>query len=281
MRPISTLGMNRPEPRDPGPDPVLTWLPISELCIDPDYQREINRDGRRAIEAIASKFEWSKFSAVVVSPISGGRFAVIDGQHRTTAAKLIGITSVPCIVQSLDRAGQAAAFAAINGSVTKITPWHVYKAALAAGEGWAVVLQRTAANASCRVMTANRSAKDKSGGELYGINTLRLLVKRHGEALVTHALKAYRKSIYGDLPIAWTTVYIQAWITGVGMCSPAANVSVQRLADFHESFDIIEVGDAVASDLIAARKAGQETVALWSELALKIASALYTFIEGE
>lgn len=281
MRAIQIEGMNQPPFRDPGPEPAQEWLPIDKLVIDLDYQREVHIEGRRAIEAIARKFEWTKFSAVVVAPVSLGRYAIIDGQHRTTAAKLCGLTRVPCIIQALDRAGQAAAFAAINGSVTKITPWHIYKAALAAGEGWATQARRVTEAAGCRLMTYNKSMKERDAGELYGVNTLRDLINKHGEATVTLALKAYRSSVYGDLPIAWATTLVCAWIAAIAATPGASSASVEKLAAFHDGFDILEHDDNVQTAARAARREGQSPPAHWAALAAVISEAMRAHIGGQ
>ena len=38
------------------------------------------------LRRIAEQFDWRLFAPVIVAPIEGGLFAVIDGQHRTHAA---------------------------------------------------------------------------------------------------------------------------------------------------------------------------------------------------
>lgn len=278
MRAIITDGLAVPPPRDPGPEPVMEWLPVDKLVIDPEYQREVNKTGRRAIEQIAARFEWTKFGAVTVAPVSLGRYAIIDGQHRVTAAKLCGLRRVPCVIQALDRAGQAAAFSAINGSVVKITPGAIYKAALAAGEGWAVAAQRTCQNAGCRLMTSYGSAAAKRGGEIYAVAVVRELIDRHGEAAVTKALAAYRQSIYGDLAIAWSSSLLTAWITAVATTADAARLAAQQLATFHEEFDMLEHDDLVAAEIRELRRAGKPTAPRWQLLSHRIAEALATFM---
>lgn len=280
MRAVSIEGLQRPAHRDPGPQPQQEWLPISTLVIDPEYQREVKRDGRRAIERIASNFEWTKFSAVVVAPASNGRYAIIDGQHRTTAAKLIGIASVPCLILALDRAGQAASFAAINGSVTKITPWHLFKAALAAGDGWAKRAARVASDAGCRLMTYNKSMAEREAGELYGVNTIRDLIDKHGENTVTVALKAYRQSVYGDLPVAWGNTLVWAWIASVAAVPGLAATGFEQLARFHDDFDILEIDDVVQTDRRALVRAGQLPPAHWAALSEAVVEALKVRFEG-
>lgn len=256
----------------------MEWLPVDRLVIDPEYQREVNKTGRRAIEQIAARFEWTKFGAVTVAPVSLGRHAIIDGQHRVTAAKLIGIVRVPCVIQALDRAGQAAAFSAINGSVVKITPNAIYRAALAAGEGWAIAAERACKAAGCRLMTSNRSAATKDAGEIYAVAMIRELIDRHGEAAVTKALAAYRQSIYGDLQLAWNSTLLLAWITAVASTKDAAQLAAQDLAAFHEDFDMLEHDDAVAAEIRELRRAGKPAAPRWQLLSHRIADALAGFM---
>lgn len=278
MRPIDLEGLTAPAWRDPGPKPALAMIDIALLVIDPEYQRPIGKDGRKAIEKIAAEFEWTKFSTVVVAPVSDGRYAIIDGQHRTTAAALCGIKDVPCQIVPLDRAGQAAAFSAINGSVTRITTWHIYKAALAAGTGWATRAHRAVEAAGCALMTYNKSASAKEPGEIYAVNLIRDLVERHGEDLVTLALKAYRLSIYGNVPVAWGAVYVQAWIVAVSRCPGAVGMSAEALAAFHERFDVLEADDRVVERLREQRRDGKPAPARWDALCDLIVDELQAFV---
>jgi hypothetical protein len=96
MRPISAEGFEKPKSVSAGAAPMLQWLKITDLVVDPAYQRPIVGKGRQNVDRIALAFSWSCFAPVVVSPVAGGKFAIIDGQHRTTAATLVGFESVPC-----------------------------------------------------------------------------------------------------------------------------------------------------------------------------------------
>lgn len=279
MRAIDVDGLTPPARRDPGQEPQLGMIEIDRLVIDPEYQRPIGKDGRKAIERIAGGFQWTKFSTVIVAPVSGGRYAIIDGQHRTTAAKLCGMTQVPCQIVALDRAGQAAAFSAINGSVTKMTTWHIYKAALAAGTGWAARAHRAVDAAGCTLMSYNKSAAAKEPGEIYAINLIRDLIDRHGEILVTLSLKAYRKSIYGDLAVAWGAVYVQAWISAVARCPGAETMSAAALAAFHDQFDVLEADDRIVARLREQKREGKPTPARWDALCDVIADELREYAQ--
>lgn len=280
LRAIDIDGLARPQKTDPGRPPQLDWLPIDRLVIDPDYQRRVQRDGRRAIEHIASNFCWAKFSAVVVAPVINERFAIIDGQHRTTAAKLCGYDRVPCLIQALDRAGQASSFAAINGTVTKVSPWVLYRAALTAGEDWAVQAKRVTDAAGVVLMVYQKQPSARLAGELYGIGTIRDMITKHGEAAVTLALAAYRQSPYGDLALAWGNVFVWAWISAVAAVPEDKRPDVAALAAFHEDFDILAADDQVQAAQRQARRDGKPTLAHWAALSAGISEALAGWLEA-
>src|SRR5690606_21829714 len=142
---------------------------IADLVVDDRYQRDLKTGNWAAIRRIAQQFRWSRFSPVLVAPVEGGRFAVIDGQHRTHAAAMCGHETVPCQVVQMDHAEQAASFAAVNGLVTKVSAGQVYKAALAAGTEWAVACHKAVTGAGCRLMTHNASGDAKKAGEVYAL----------------------------------------------------------------------------------------------------------------
>src|SRR6266550_4097499 len=87
FRPLSTQRFSSPASQfSPGPAPFLEWIETSRLVVDVTYQREIGRRGAVNVNQIAENFDWSKFAPVIVAPVEGGHFAIVDGQHRTTAA---------------------------------------------------------------------------------------------------------------------------------------------------------------------------------------------------
>lgn len=178
----------------PGPPPMLQWLEISKLVVDDSYQRELKQGNWKAIHRIAAGFRWSRFSPVFVAPVEGGLYAIIDGQHRVHAAKMAGIESVPCQVVHMTREEQAAAFASVNGEVTKVTTWQIYKAAYAAGEPWALQAAGVASEAGCRLMTGNASSLTKKPREIYAVTGFRHLVERYKRHHLVAALAAIAQS---------------------------------------------------------------------------------------
>jgi hypothetical protein len=189
MRSISTEGFEKPKSNSAGPAPMLQWLKIADLIVDSAYQRPIVGNGRRNVDRIARSFSWSCFAPVVVSPVEGGRFAIIDGQHRTTAAALVGFDSVPCQVVIAAREEQAAAFKAINGITTPISAMALHAAALVANEQWAVQLSHVCACAQVEILRYPVPAEQQSPGQTMAVGAIAACLKRYGEATLITALQ--------------------------------------------------------------------------------------------
>lgn len=179
---------------DVGAAPMLKWLKIGELVVDPSYQRDVFGTGRKNILRIAREFDWSKFSTVIVAPVEGGLFAVVDGQHRTTAAALRGIQKVPCQVIVADRAKQAAAFAAINAVVTAMSAMQIHAAKVAAGDPTAVALNKACARAGVVICRYPIPANKMKVGETLAAGTLYRLLDRYGDEVLSAALACITKT---------------------------------------------------------------------------------------
>jgi hypothetical protein len=190
MKPIS-LGKFKPLATMPnaGAAPMLQWLPIDKLVVDPAYQRDIRQDGHSNVRRIAENFCWSKFATIIVSPVEGGLFAVVDGQHRTTAALLAGIELVPCQVIVATQAEQAAAFHAINGTLTKVTQMQLHAAAVAAGDPAALRLKAVCQSAGVELLRFTPSAADMKPGQTRAVGTIGTCVRGCGDDVVIAALK--------------------------------------------------------------------------------------------
>lgn len=189
MREID-LGGFRPVVLADQPAPQLQWLPVAQMVIDDRYQRPLDQASRAAIQKIADGFDWMQFSAVLVAPIAGGRYAVIDGQHRVHAAALVGLETVPAMVVLADLAQQARAFVGVNTTARKITVHQMYRAALEAGEAWALAARDAVQAGGCRLATANPSAVHRKAGVLYQLGSVRKMVELGQAEWLTMALRA-------------------------------------------------------------------------------------------
>jgi hypothetical protein len=189
VRPLDTSAFAAHGATDAGAVPHLDWIDIAKLAIDDSYQRPIGRKGAATIRKIIANFRWSKFSPVIVAPIAGGLFAIIDGQHRATAAGACGFSSVPCQIVVADAAEQAAAFAAVNGAVTAMTSLQLYHARVAAGDERALQLQgicEAAGVVICRYPVAEKFMKP---GETLAPKVLERNLVRYGNQTLIAALK--------------------------------------------------------------------------------------------
>lgn len=204
MRAILQIENGAPDGFDPGPAPMLEWIRIERLVVDDSYQRDLKPGNWAAIRKIAAGFRWSRFSPVFVAPIEGGRYAIIDGQHRTHAAAMCGVEAVPCQIVQMTHSEQAESFAAVNGMVTKVTSWNLFKAALTGGEDWATEAAQVAKDAGCQLMTGNASQKNRKPGQIFGPSTIRKIILDRGPARVTAALKILKATEgFGDTGEAW------------------------------------------------------------------------------
>lgn len=199
-------GATSPPPVEPVPE--MRWVPLSCLVLNDRFQRPLTRHNWRMIEKIAAEFQWSRFSPLLCAPIGNDRFSVIDGQHRAHAAALRQIESVPAMIVVASEREQALAFAETNANTVRITPFHVYRAALSAGERWAVTADNIARDAGCRLMTSNSSSATKRSGDIFGVVTFRDLINAgHADVLsrVLRALRAIdhsgRVALYSDFVI--------------------------------------------------------------------------------
>ena len=174
-----------------GRRPDLVMLPVDRLVVDDTYQRPITPQGRSNILRIIETFDWRKFAPLIVVPVEDGLYAIIDGQHRATAALMHPqIDLVPCMVIEATTEDAAACFAAINGAVTTMQLGQMFHARVASGELLARSVHALCERAGVRVLRAKAGADAYRVGDTLAIGSIEALVKRHGESAVETALTA-------------------------------------------------------------------------------------------
>jgi hypothetical protein len=242
MRTISTEGFEKPQSISAGAAPMLQWLKIADLIVDPAYQRPIVGNGRRNVDRIARAFSWSCFAPVVVAPVEGGKFAIIDGQHRTTAAALVGFDSVPCQIVIAAREEQAAAFKAINGIVTPISRMALHAAALVAREQWAVRLADVCMRAEVELLRYPLPVDKQAAGQTMAVGAIAQCLRRYGEETLITALQCVTQTA-NNQPGALSARLIKA------LCDVLDSDQERR----DRGLDLLEAFDAI--DLIALQSA--------------------------
>jgi hypothetical protein len=168
----------------------LRFLPISQLYIDPSYQREILGAGERNVRRIAERFDWSFFAPLIVARRGLNEYAVIDGQHRATAAVSRGdIQELPCLIVDADYATQAKAFSVINGEVTRLNVLYIHRAAVAAGDSTAVQIDRVCKAAGISVAPYPKPKSAINPTETLAIGTLATCLRLYGEEVLLLGLR--------------------------------------------------------------------------------------------
>jgi hypothetical protein len=244
FRQLSTKSFTRPETEfAPGPAPQLQWLETEKLLVDPTYQRDIGKRGSQNIRQIAENFDWSKFAPVIVAPVEGGLFAIVDGQHRTTAAMLRDILSVPCQVVQADRAKQAEAYAAVNGNVTKTTPQQLFHARLAAQDPKALEIAEICAAGFVEIVRRNVPLSDMKRGHTQAIGAITRCLDFYGRETLITALQCITQTSDGNPGFVRPTI-IEA-LCEVLKSNPQWRDAGEKLLRTMDNFDFADAWEEV------------------------------------
>ena len=272
MRSIDTAGFaDITVPEDFGPAPQLQWIAVADLVVDDGYQRPTTgQESRRNIRRIARAFNWRQFAPVIVSPVEGGGFAIIDGQHRTTAASLCGIERVPCLVVLATRREQAEAFKAINGNVTQVSRQAIFKASLASGDLEARRIEDVATAAGVRILFSNRDSRNRKTNETTALIVITKGIRDHGDATVTTALRGILAAS-GDGPCILFADIIGAVVEVLG-----AHPEWRDHPGLMKALEGIDFATSRTDAAVAARKAPGTTASL--HLQADLTTALDTLL---
>jgi hypothetical protein len=233
-------------PLSDGAAPYMDWIEVKRLVTDKTYQREISRAGSINVERIAEYFEWAKFSPVIVAPVEGGMFSIIDGQHRATAAMLRGIEKVPCEIVHIDRARQAEAFAAINGNITRVSAQVVYYARLTGKDPEAEEMARVLSAAEVTVCRGAKTLRTMKRGETNAVGAISKLLNKFGPETVISALQCITQTGSGNP--GFLRAMIMEPLCIVLHRNPKWRDSGERLLREMDSFDFIEAWDAAVKE---------------------------------
>lgn len=190
--PISAVAFMPPFP-NPAPTDAkgeLAYIDVRDLFIDPKYQRPVGLRGERNIRQVIENFSWSLFSPVIVGRRPGGKFAVIDGQHRAIAAITHGgIDKVPALIINGGPSDEAKAFSVINGAVTAISETQIWAARVVAGDSDAIRLQRILERLEITVPRSPKPTAFMVKGETVAIGAIESSFKKYGPAPLELALR--------------------------------------------------------------------------------------------
>jgi hypothetical protein len=232
---------------DPGPAPMLQWLAIADLVIDEAYQRPLGRKNWDSIQMIAANFRWSRFGPILVAPVEGGRFAVIDGQHRAHAAAICGFERVPAMVVQVDGAEQGRAFSWVNTQTIKVSVYQVFKADLAGGVDWAVRADRAVSAAGCKLLQGHPSAENKKPGQVPCVGLIRGFIAAGMDTSVTAGLDALTRTPSMHRVLSYGNAFLRDWIPAVHASGVSDPVTLSMALAMCNPFKLVE--DAARSQL--------------------------------
>ena len=201
------------------PRPELAWIPVAELTVDAAYQRKISDRGRKVIRTICDSFSWSSFGALTVGRSDDG-YSIIDGQHRTIAAREMNLEIVPCVVVNAGQSEQARGFAGINGTRTSVTAVDKFRAKVIAGDPEAIKLSNVMSENQIDVDVA--PGIDLKIGQTRSIGALERLSSKFGLGVVGTTLEMLREaqpenpSLLSSHAIQSTAVALDRIITSEG-----------------------------------------------------------------
>ena len=252
---IDITGMKPQELKDQ-PAPQLVWAPIEDLVIDRTYQRDISGAGRRLISEIAAAFDWARCAPILLAALPGGKFAIVDGQHRAHAARLCGIEALPAMVVPMSVRQQAAAFAAVNTKRVGVSAQSVYRAAFAAGEDWALACHAAVHKAGCRMATFTPTSTARRPRFIYATSLIKRMVAVGEADAVSNGLAAVVASEQADELVAYSGPTLTVWLSALATNQRFFALDLPQIFD---GIDFEELGDACR---IQARQSGKSGRAL-------------------
>lgn len=230
---------------------TLKIIPISDLRIDTAYQRRMSPGSIQNIRRICTAFDWTKFLPVIVVATRDGDddvYSVVDGQHRTTAALTLGMTQVPCYVLDCSHAKAAAAFAAINGNITRVSQQDIWFAELAAGVPEAHQLKKVLDASGVKVVRKREAFR---AGETSSIAVLKRARERYGEAVLVTILQCITETSDGN-----PGLIIGAVINGIGRSIQSKLDLLNEPSRLFEIFDGIDLADLLDRAKTESQKTG-------------------------
>lgn len=192
--------------------PELKWIPIKDLFIDSNYQRDCgSRASKNNIDYMTENFSWGLCGAIIVFA-AGAKFAVVDGQHRMAAALAAGEKEMPCVVvddQDVER--QAKSFVLINTKRVQVHTLSAFRAAIAGGDDIAIRVKNICDQANIDIPV--QAVKDgmTAPRQTQAVGSLMKMVDIYAEEQILWALNIIPEA-YGSAPGKLRAMFIKAMV---------------------------------------------------------------------
>lgn len=178
-------------------------LPVGWLFVDFEkYQRTFSRP--HAVK-IAQNFNPESFGILKVAQRGNNRYAIIDGQHRWEAAKILKIPTVPCEIVPNSSAEKEAVIFTNSNQTKQLTNFDRLKASIAAKNSYALELKSIVESHGFRL--GKRSGK----GIIAAVYACKMVFAESSETL--DKVLEIIQSIWADRPMATHGYLIQGLAT--------------------------------------------------------------------
>lgn len=164
---------------------------VNDLQTDMSYQSPV-RAGQ--VKKIVNNFDEKSIDSVVVNLREDGHYYIVDGQHRVTALKQLGFTTVSAKVHAgLSLEDEAKLYHDINSRPTK-TPNSMAKAKMAHGDALADAIDMAVESAGMHI---DYEVNHKSIGHISAYRSLESIYKKYGRNGLEETL-SFIKRVFGN-----------------------------------------------------------------------------------
>ncbi len=188
MEPIKTYGLTCSTQVSAGEFPELRWVAIGDLFVASQSTDELDAPTSLSIKQMVDTFNWACFAPVVVTPTETGKFVIIDGFRRVTAAAIVGFDAVPCQIVTADDRQLAIAYTVLNGGSRPSSRMATHAAHLTYREPRALRLSQLCERAGVELLRYPVPISRQAPGQTMAIAAMSHCLTRYGEATLITAL---------------------------------------------------------------------------------------------
>lgn len=177
---------------------TVELIPVEYLLVDHGYQRPVPWP---FVRKLAATYDESLVGTIDVARRAPSRFAILDGQLRFEASKLVGKTTVwASVYAGLDLQSEARFFLHKNKDRKAIHPYYTFRARVVSGDEDALEIERIVKEAGYRIAVGAQAKGPAAEGNIQGIAALEEGYRRKrpdGTPALAPALETMRAATLG------------------------------------------------------------------------------------
>lgn len=193
----------------------FAYIPLDLLYVDMRYQR-LDTSSKAKVNNLAAHWDSNRMDPIRVSAHPDeGRFAVLDGLHRTLAAKINGVSGLEAEILSFETnddqrlLSEATIFATQNDEVETLTPAQKHNANVVRGVKENVALNNVIRKYSIPLKD-NKGQGKSAIGTLSGFKEALRITATYGEEMIDDIMNVICSSRWNDEPNGFSNVTLSA-----------------------------------------------------------------------